>query len=168
MKTILKTIAILFITSLTISCSSNDNPATPPPTSNYFLKAKIDGVQYQTDAAFRVLSNSSVDRIQITSVLSDNRSFELQIDRPTGIGTYSVPTPSGVNYVLRMQYSDATSATSVWRTDACSGTTGTLTITALSATEISGTFSFVGKRTGSCSDPAKVITEGSFKSGLIQ
>lgn len=166
MKTILKTIAILFITSLTISCGSNDNPATP--TSNYFLKAKIDGVQYQTDAALRVLSNSSADRIQITSVLSDNRSFELQIDRPTGIGTYSVPTPSGVNYVLRMQYSDATSATSVWRTDACSATSGTLTITALSATEISGTFSFVGKRTGSCSDPAKVITEGSFKSGIVQ
>jgi hypothetical protein len=169
MKTLLKIFATLFISLLTISCSNDDDDSSvPTPTTDYFFKAKIDGVQYETDAAFRVLSNSSADRIKITSILSDNRNFELQIDRPTGIGTYTYPMPSGVDYVLRMEYGDATSATALWRTGACSGTTGTLTITALSATEISGNFSFTGKRTSFCSDPAKLITEGSFKSGITQ
>lgn len=170
MKTILKTIAILFVSLLTISCNNDDDNSAPPSTTtpNYFFKAKIDGVQYETDAAFRVLASNSNDRITIASILSDNRNFELQIDRPIGIGTYTYPMPSGVDYVLRMEYGDAASATALWRTGACSGTTGTLTITALSATEVSGNFSFTGKRTSFCSDPAKLITEGYFKSGITQ
>lgn len=169
MKILKKIFAILFISIVTISCNNNDdNSETPTPTANYFLKAKIDGVQYETDAAFRVLSTDDNDRITITSVLSDNRNFKLQIDRPIGIGTYSYPAPSSEEYVLRLEYGDATAATALWRTGACSGTTGTLTITALSATEVSGTFSFTGKRTSFCSDPAKLITEGSFKSGITQ
>ena len=171
MKTIIKTIAILFVSILTFSCSNDDDDVAAQnqtPTTDYFLKAKIDGVQYQTDAAFRVLTSTSNDKIKITSVLSDNRNFELQIDRPIGTGTYNYPAPSTEEYVLRMEYGDATSSTALWRTGACSATTGTLTITALSATEVSGTFSFTGKRTSFCSDPAKLITEGSFKSQIVQ
>jgi Family of unknown function (DUF6252) len=172
MKTIKTTFAILFIAILSFSCSNNDESPAPAqsqqPTTDYYLKAKIDGVQYQTDAAFRVLSNNINDRITIASVLSDNRNFELQIDRPIGTGTYNYPAPTTEEYVLRMEYGDATAATALWRTGACTGTTGTLTITTLSATEISGTFSFTGKRTSFCADPAKLITEGSFKSGITQ
>lgn len=173
MKTLKITFAILFISLLALSCSNNnDVQATPaqnqPPTADYFLKAKINGVQY-TASAIQVLSSSSIERITITSVISDNRNFELQISRPTGLGTYNYPTPVATDYLLRMSYGDASSATAIWRTGTCASTTsGTLTITALSATEISGTFSFTGKRTSSCSDPAKQITEGSFKSQLIQ
>jgi hypothetical protein len=171
MKSLKNTFSILSIVFLTFACSKNNDEApaqNQPPTSEYFLKAKIDGVQYQTDASFRVLSNNNNDRITITSVIADNRNFKIQIDRPIGTVTYSYPAPSTEEYVLRMEYGHATSATALWRTGTCSGTTGTLTITALSATEISGTFSFTGKRTGFCSDPAKVITEGSFKSGITQ
>ncbi|WP_310556154.1 hypothetical protein [Flavobacterium sp.] len=169
MKTLKNTFVILLIAVLAFSCGNDDAPApAPTPTFDYFLRAKVDGVQYQTDAAFRVLSNNNNDRITITSVLADNRNFKIQIDRPIGTVTYSYPAPSTEEYVLRMEYGDASSATALWRTGTCSGTTGTLTITALSATEISGTFSFTGKRTGFCSDPAKVITEGSFKSGITQ
>ncbi len=170
MKLLIKTFRILFISLLTLSCSNNDDAPTQnqlPATTDYFLKAKIDGVQYQTDASFRVLSSSSADRIKITSVLSDNRNFELQIDRPTGTGIYTYPMSLGADYVLRMEYGDATAATAIWRTGACSGTTGTITITALSASEISGTFSFSGKRTSFCSDAGKVISEGSFKSQIV-
>ena len=170
MKTIKTTFAILIITIFTFSCSNNDEVLSPaqnqPPASNYFFKAKIDGVQYTASAA-HVLAGSSTDRITITSVISDNRNFELQISRPTGLGTYNYPLPSGSDYVLRMSYGDASSATAIWRTGTCASTTsGTLTITAISATEISGTFSFTGKRTSFCSDPAKQITEGSFKSQI--
>jgi hypothetical protein len=167
----LKTIfAILFISLLALSCSNEDNetPAqNQTPASDYFFKAKIDGVQY-TASAIQVLSSSSTERITITSVLSDNRNFELQISRPTGLGTYNYPTPVAADYLLRMTYGDASSATALWKTGTCSLTTGTLTITALSATEISGNFLFTGKRTSFCSDAGKIITEGSFKSKIVQ
>ena len=171
MKILKNTFALLLVTILTFSCGNDDAPPPaqnqPPATSDYFFKAKVDGVQFEAIAP-RVLANNTNNRITITSILPNDRNFELQIDRPTGIGTYAYPMPSGADYVLRLEYGDATAATAIWRTAACSGTTGTLTITALSATEVSGTFSFTGKRTSFCTDAAKIITEGSFKSGIIQ
>ena len=169
-NSILKTVSILALALLTFSCGKDDAPAaTPLPTgSDYFLKAKVDGAQYQTDAAFRVLTSRSVDRITVGSTLSDNRNFELKVDGSFGVGTFNYPSPSGAAYDLSLTYGDASSSSAIWKTGSCTGTTGTLTITALSATEISGTFSFTGKRTGSCADAAKTITEGSFKSGIIQ
>lgn len=167
MKTLLKTLALVFFFAITFSCGSDDD-SDNAATAKYFFKAKIDGTQYQTEDAFRVLASNGTDKITITSILSDNRSFELEIVRPTGVGTYTYPNETA-DYLLRMQYGDGTSATSVWQTGTCSRTTsGTLVITALSAREISGTFSFSGKRTSNCSDAAKVITEGSFKAGFIR
>ena len=171
MKKIQTTIAILFIALFSISCSSSDDsPAqvAPVPAANYFLKAKINDVQYQTDAPFRVSTSRSTDRITIGSNLADGRNFELVIDRPTGTGTYSVPLPAGTNYGMALRYGDASSSSAIWSVGVCSGTTGTLTITALSATEISGTFTFTAKRTGGCAVAPISITEGSFKSGIIQ
>ena len=172
MKIIQNTSALLLVTLITFSCSGDDEGPSPAqnhtPVSDYFFKAKIDGVQYTASAA-QVLSGSSTDKITIGSVISDNRNFELQIVRPTGLGTYNYPAPATADYVLRMSYGDASSTTAIWRIGTCASTTsGALTITALSATEISGTFSFTGKRTSSCSDPAKEITEGSFKSQIAQ
>ena len=170
MKILKKTFAILLVTVLAFSCGNDDAPApAPPATSDYFLRAKVDSVQYEAVAP-RVLASKATDRLTIRSILPDNRTFELVIDLPTGAGTgtYSYPMPSTANYILGMSYDEGTSTNAIWRTGACSGTSGTLTITALSATEVSGTFSFIGKRTSFCSNPAKIITEGSFKSGLIQ
>jgi hypothetical protein len=165
---ILKIVTILFITLTSISCNKDDDNPAPAPTADYFMKAKIDGVQYQTDAPFRVLASSETGRIQISSLLSDSRNIVLKITDPKGVGTYLFPVPASADYLVSMEYGDASALTALWRTGACSSTTGTITITTLSATEVSGTFSFAGKRTSFCSDPAKNITEGSFKSGIIQ
>ena len=169
MKTLKTKIAILFIILLTFSCGNDDepNPANPITTFDYFLKAKIDGVQYDAVPG-QVLAANNTDRLTISSAIPDNRNFELIIIRPTGIGTYTYPAPAAADYVIRMSYSDASSATSIWIVNSCSAATGTITISALSTTEVSGTFSFTGKRTSFCTDAAKIITEGSFKSGLIQ
>lgn len=168
MKTLLKTLSILTLSILSFSCGNDDEPKRNS-TAKYFFKAKIDGTQYQTEGnAFQVAASNLSDKIKISTITSDNKSFELEIVRPTGVGTYTYPNETA-DYLLRMQYSDGTSATSIWSTGTCAGTTsGTLVITTLSATEISGTFSFTGKRTSFCSDAAKVITEGSFKAGFIR
>ena len=169
MKNPKNTFALLLVAILTFSCGNNDepNPTNPATTFDYFLKAKVDGVQYDAGPG-RVLAAKTTDRLTISSTMPDNRNFELIINRPTGTGTYTYPEPSGADYSIRMSYSEATSATSIWRVNSCSAATGTLTISTLSTTEVSGTFSFTGKRTSFCSDPAKIITEGSFKSGLTQ
>jgi hypothetical protein len=165
---ILKIATILFIAFISTSCNKDDdNPTPSTTTANYFFKAKINGVQYDTGASLRVLANNDKVRISITSVLSDGRNFELKLTDPKGVGTYTYPVPAGADYLINMEYGDATAPTALWKTGACSGTIGTITITELSATEISGTFSFVGKRTSFCSDPPNTITDGSFKSGLI-
>lgn len=169
MKNLKNAFALLLVAVLTFSCGNDDepNPANPATTFDYFLKAKVDGVQYDAGPG-RVLAGKTTDRLTISSTMPDNRNFELIINRPTGIGTYTYPAPAAADYVIRMSYSDASSATSIWRVNSCSAATGTLTISALSTTEISGTFSFTGKRTSFCSDTAKTITEGLFKSGLTQ
>ena len=164
MKTLKTTFAILIITLFSISCSKSDDSSTPTtPAADYFLKAKIDGVQYQTDAAFRVLASTDIETITITSVLADNQNFELEIYNFLGIGTYTYPVDN-----MSLLYGDASSETAIWRNDVCPSTTGTVTITAISTTEVSGTFSFTGKRTGNCAEAPKVITEGSFKSKITQ
>ena len=169
MKKFITIFAILIITLLSFSCSKSDDSSTPAtPTADYFLKAKIDGVQYQTDAAYRVLASNTDDRITITSILSDGRNFEIIVDYPTGTGDYSFPAPITSSYFGSLKYGDTSATNAIWGTNGCPGTTGTLTITALSMTEISGTFSFTGKKTGNCADAPKVITEGSFKSGITQ
>lgn len=166
MKTIKQFFAILIITLLTISCSHSDSnsSATPTPSAtDYFLKAKIDGVQYTADASHVIGGETTggSGRITINSIGS-NQSFIFTIDYPTasGTGTYSRPVPSGMSYILRLEYDEAGSG---YLSGDC-GTTGTLVITAISATEVSGTFSFIGKKGLNCAVPSnKVITEGSFK-----
>lgn len=170
MKTFKNTLVILAVILLTISCSSdsdaNENNPVPQAT-NYFLKAKIDGVLYESSTALGVLAGRSGDRITITSASSDNRSFNIVLSHaPTNaVGTYTIPVPEGADYLLKMEHGDGTTA--VFSAGACSGLSGTLRITSVSATVIEGTFSFTAKRSSGCAQEAKVITEGSFKSPFI-
>lgn len=180
MKTLKNTFAILSIVFLTFACSSNDDE-TPsqnqPAASDYFLKAKVDGVQFEAIAP-RVLAGKTADRITISSVLPDLRSFEITIDfYPSNpIGTYIVPEPLSADYIANLKFSDGSSSSSIFAAATCcavdcaaGGTRGTIVITAISAREISGTFSFTGTQTsGACPRAKKVVTEGSFKSGITQ
>lgn len=174
MKILKNTFAILLVTILAFSCGNDDAPApTPPATFDYFLKAKVDGVQFEAVAP-RVLAGKTADRITISAILPDLRSFKITIDDyPSNpIGTYVVPASASSTYIADLEFSDNSSSSSIFTAGtACgaTGTRGTVIITAISATEISGTFSFTGTKTsGTCPRPTKVITEGSFKSGITQ
>lgn len=174
MKNILKTFAILLLSIcltsslVLVSCSNDDEPApsnqNPVSTTDYFFKAKIDGLQYTADA-LHVTAGKTTNRITIVSVVA-RENFEFIIDNPlgTGVGTYQI---NDKRYILNMKYADGASATSVFQAGNCS-TTGTLNIKEISATEISGTFSFTGKKGINCAESSnKVITEGSFKSRML-
>lgn len=161
MKTFLKVFAILFITSFIISCNNNDDDSSTPTTSGYFLKAKIDGVDYSA-TNFQVVAGKRTDGgIHILSTNTAVGTFEFDVENVASVGTY--PTTSvGSNPFARMVYGDGSGL--AYSPGFC-GTTGFLTITSLSSTEIEGTFSFtVTTGNGACPRPTKTITEGTFKS----
>lgn len=168
MKSFKRTFALLLITIFTISCGGDDDssdttiPILTP--SGYFLKAKIDGVQY-TAEGIRVTAGNYDGDVDIVSVLPDKRNFEITLTNSTGVGTYARPTPTGSTYTLKLVYGDGSAA--LFSSGACDGTTGTLIITAISKVEVSGTFSFTAKKAGGCADAAKIITEGSFKAPIL-
>lgn len=174
MKTLKNTFGILLITVLAISCGKDDAPEpAPTPTFDYFLRAKVDGVQFEAVAP-RILAGKTANRITVSAILPNLRSFEITIsDYPSNpVGTYVIPAPASSTYLANLKFSDNSSSSSIFTAGtACgaTGTRGTVVITAISATEISGTFSFTGTQTtGTCPRPTKVITEGSFKSGITQ
>ena len=179
MKPLKITLAILCLAVLSFSCGNDDSPSdgNPTPTADYFFRAKVDGVQYEAVAP-RVLAGKTPGRITISSVLPDLRSFEITIDdyAANPVGTYVVPSPVATTYMANLKFSDNSSATSGFAAASCcavdcatGATRGTIVITAMSTTEISGTFSFTGTQTsGSCPRAKKVVTEGSFKSGITQ
>ena len=162
------TLGVVAVAALTFSasCGSSSNTSDAAGSSNYFLNVSIDGVSYQAVSP-RILAGSTpapTARITVTSVTSVG-SFTLTLDDHQGVGDYTL---GGVGaYLLGMRYEPA-GENSVFSAGACGETEGNLNITKLTATEVEGTFAFVGKQVGSCAAAGKMFTNGSFKSGLTQ
>jgi hypothetical protein len=164
MKTLLKTFAILFISLITISCSNSNNdtsnPQNPTPSSDYFFKAKIDGVTYNHTGPSVAASPKSNGGIRILSSIVGVGSFNFEIDNVRTAGTYPSSSVGGAPFA-RMSYGDGTGAS--FAPGFC-GNTGQLIITSRTATEVVGTFTLtVTPLSGTCPRPTKVITEGSFR-----
>lgn len=163
MKSFLKIVTILLITLFVISCSRSDDNASTPATNDYFLKAKVDGVQYtatavQTNAT--KIGSGATTTITINSLVSGKNFKFTLIGTPT-IGTYVLDSNSSIG---EMSYVESSLN---YSTLICPDNSGTLVITSLNATYIEGTFNFTAKSSSICSDAAKTITEGTFKIKFI-
>ena len=159
MKKIKTIFAILFIVSLTISCSNDDDSSTPT-TEGYFFKAKINGNAFS--ATVPEFGASKSGNIITIACVQGIHKFQLKITNPidNGVGTYTIPTATGNTITLTYE-NDVV----VYQSGIC-GSTGTLNITAIENTtigEISGTFSYTGGNSDDCALPQINITEGSFK-----
>jgi hypothetical protein len=165
MKIIKPTIAILIISLLSISCSKNDEEAipTPTPVANYFLRAKVNGVQY---TATSVQTNATKIGSGATTTITINSSVAGKNFKFTLIGTPATGT-FPLNYNSSNGDLGYIESSLNYSTLICPDNSGALIITAVSNTEIVGTFNFVAKSSTICSDAAKTITEGSFKSKFI-
>jgi hypothetical protein len=159
MKIIKSIISIIIIAFLIISCSKNDdNPAPITPAINdSFLKAKVDGVAYSANAN-QVIVSKTANRINIISTTA-NGNFSFSIYDPAGARTYLT---SEKGPVLLASFIENNFREPTYYASNCSNV-GTLTISSISDTEIAGTFSFVGKKSGDCISTGKNITEGTFK-----
>lgn len=171
MKLLQRILAVVFIALLSISCSKEKDKSTAPtPTAaaEYFFKAKVDGVQYITANAAQVTGLRSKDAggsITVASAIGMlNFNFRIDYLIGNGVATYSKPVPPTADYILRMEYGETGNTFTVGNCNS----TGTLTISSISETEISGTFSFTASKSGSCPTAGKTITEGSFKTKILQ
>ena len=159
MKTISKTISILLMLFVTISCNDDDSSSSTTPTTpeGYFFKSKINNVQF--NAVVPEFGASKSGNVITIACVQGIHKFQIKITNPigNGVGTYTIPATTTGNVILTYEDDVATYASGN-----C-GTTGTLTITSVANNQISGTFSFNGQKSGACPQPQKNITEGSFK-----
>ena len=164
MKSLKNTFAILGLTILAFSCGKDDIPTTTPtPTFDYFLKAKVNAVSYDaTDAQTNAtkIGSGATTTMTINSAVG-GKSFKFTLIGTPTTRTFPLDSNSSngdMSYVeSSLNYS----------TLICPENSGTLIITAVSNTEIAGTFNFTAKSSTICSDAAKIITDGSFKIKFI-
>jgi hypothetical protein len=176
MKTIKKLslmFAIGFATILS-SCSKDEDPTTTStiPATGTYINAKVDGADFTTivagqtagSAVRNVVGGLNIILVSGSSVsLSDvqsQKNIALSLNNITAPGTYPLNGTSG----NAGTYTDlnAGTTTTYSSTADCQGATGSVTVTAISATQIEGTFNFIGKKDGACS-ATKTVTEGSFR-----
>ena len=158
MKLLKKSIAILVIVlaaTFSVNCSSDSSSSTD---SGYYLRCKINGVQFTSTDPFVINSLSKSLTAQ-----SDDQSIQqtLSLYMPLGVavGTFTiVEEPSNVD-VYGASYSNFT--TDVSTTDAA----GSMTITQVNADVIKGAFSFTSPDSAG---GTITVTEGTFRAENIQ
>jgi hypothetical protein len=165
MKTLKNTIAILLISLLAICCNNDgDSTTNPTPTSsNNFIRCKIDGVAYEAPVT-NILADQNELAWNFRSDISGNASgigLDFSITGQATVGTYTFNT-TNVATVGRLNYRSP----NIYSSGICAGSYGTLTITSKNGNTIEGTFSFIGKTFLGCDNPAKSITEGTFRVSL--
>ncbi len=163
MKSLFKTFAFLLVAILTFSCSKDEETpaiAGQPTTNTNFIRATIDGVAYEAPVTQIMADQNTVAwnfRSDIVGGVS-GIGLDFSVIGQASLGTYSFNT-TNVSTVGRLNYKSP----DIYSTGICTGSIGTLTITAKNGSTIEGTFSFTGKTFLGCSNPAKSITNGTFR-----
>jgi len=170
MKTFYKTaMALMAVMTLTLtSCGGDDDNAPVEggnlPTGSY-IKGKVDGAQFENlqmmGVSSAIATRTGTGDQTLILVSGSDMSANTMVITTFGItatGTYTVNAEDDGTVMAYVPGSGSVS----FDTSNCSGATGTLTVTALDATKIEGTFQFVGKDDENCSS-TKNITEGSFR-----
>ena len=157
MKNLKSISVVLVIFFLSISCSSDSDGSNSSPLQSYFFNAKINGNSFS--ATVPEFGASKSGNVITIACVQGIHKFQLKITNPigNGVGTYTIPATTAGTAI--MTYEDDTT---VYTCGNCS-TTGTLIISSIENNEISGTFSYSGQKSGTCPQPQKNITEGSFK-----
>ncbi len=151
-------------TLLLVSAGCGEDPAGVQDRSGeFYLSAKIGGADWTASPATIQTTGSNAlpgwIALQGGSTGGNVRSMALQLGFITGVGTY----PLGVNQGTTAGGAGVlVEGARSWMSP-FSGSSGTVTITELTATRMTGTFSFDGDAVGSTDAPLNVqIREGRF------
>jgi hypothetical protein len=137
------------------ACGGGSNGPTAPPGGSGpgTMTAQVNGSAWTATVVKRAFVNSGLVTIQG----SDGSRIITIVARASAAGAYSLAVGNGIGHnALYTVISPAAN----WST-ALTGGTGTITITAISATNVSGTFIFTATSSVSGTAPAQ-ITAGQF------
>lgn len=136
------------------ACTSKQNEPAPASTMSW----TVDNTTYQATTATAISRSSSIDLTGVATAGTSSHAINLSV--PAAVGTYSTTAPAPAYYYLAYNISAGPSSAIYSAANGGGNGTGTVTITAFSATDITGTFAFIG---GTASGgPGKTITNGSF------
>jgi len=175
LQNITKTLLIATSFFAVASCSKDDDnnnqvPVTPVPANTSFVTATVDGAAFTSilfGTSIASASRSGSGDMTLIQVLGSNFSADniaLNLLGITTTGTYTID-PSLDGSV--MAFTPGSGGVS-YSTGECSGSGGTLIVTAIDNTKIEGTFSFTGKDVDNCESSAtKTVTNGTFKGVFV-
>ena len=180
MKTIKKLGLVLSLAIATIlsSCSkdSDGGSSLAIPATGTYNNAKVDGANFTTVIAGQSSANASIIGTgegniitvlgtsvgAITGTTFSSSTISITLEGITAPGTYAVNDNRKVTLGYLFTPDSTTALTTAYITGDCEGTTGSVTITTLTATKVEGTFTFSAKKEDTCNE-TKTITSGSFR-----
>jgi len=120
----------------------------PPANNDYYITLKVDGVDKSSNLSVATIY-SGTNTLQIIGQLAGTQGVNLMVDG-VKVGTFDVVINNAIlSYNTTPAYADT-----------FLGTTGTVTITALTSDTITGTFQFTG--TNFTTNATKTISNGAF------
>lgn len=152
MIAVLRICFLTAIVALLASCSSSTSNGTP---DGYYVTAKLGSEDFSAlESTCIGSSNGGVLVFAGTAGTTSPRQLNISVPNAEEGKSYTVATNMGMTMVCTV----GTTATSIYTASLVSGN-GELTITKLTATEASGTFSFSGMNT---SGGSMTVSNGKF------
>lgn len=149
-----RAVATVLALAALAACSSKDDAAPTvilPPTG---VSWTVDGTGEKASAGQNSVSANTLEFTTAYSVTATSGG-SISIIVPAVIGTYGVSIASNTTQAI-YQYKGTGSA------QVYLGTSGTITVTNVTATKASGTFSFMARNAASSTAPLRSITNGVF------
>jgi len=163
----LKRIALtLFISAALFACKSDDEGGSGGDAASGTVEAKVAGSNYKSDKqgtqAQRIESQGTTTILITSNEFSSGKNITLTISSGfDGIGTYQIG--GGPNVFVNAQYVEGNANdpldSQIWSAPFDESVAGEINVSAVSDSNIKGTFSFTGKNEDGS---FKEVTEGSF------
>lgn len=139
------------------ACSKkSDDPAVTPATT-YSSSWTADGTNYTATTSTTNVSNNILQIALIQA--SGTSSYFTSVTVPAATGTYTLGNTT--SYVAGYTMTVGGTTTSYGAGSGFGGS-GTITVSTFSATEVIGTFSFVGANASNPGGASKTVTNGKF------
>lgn len=139
---------------LASACTSKQ----PEPAPASAMSWTVDNTTYRATTATAVLRGSAIDLTGVAAAGASSHAINLSV--PAAVGIYSTSAPAPAYYYLAYSISAGSNYVIFSAANGGGSGTGSVTVATFSATDITGTFAFVG---GTASGgPGKTITSGTF------
>lgn len=150
---------VVLLTSLGACSSKKNDPAAPTIPAG--VSWQVDGTTYTATNLQKVSSGNTFEFAgSITTSTIDSKGVDITF--PKAVGTYAIPG-TGATAVTAVYVVVGPAASNA---AGYVGTGGTITVTSLTASNISGTFSFTGLDSYGGAGATKTISNGTFNIAL--